>query len=138
MLYNDQKMPEIQVDFSVQNEVKESESIPVERSQEGVQVSQVSSITKVDALRAKEIQNFQRVSKVEEFSQDIPDALCAAEAMAFNSSAGPQGGLRPIQWPQRPHQSVSRPSWNGFRGLVYVNRPFPTMEILLLPTSIKI
>ena len=51
MLYDDQTLPEIQIDVSVQNEANESESLPVERSpMKGLQVNslQVSSVTKVE------------------------------------------------------------------------------------------
>ena len=45
MLYNEQFAPEIQVDINVQNEVSESESLPVERSlSKGVQITTVQKL----------------------------------------------------------------------------------------------
>ena len=85
MLYNDQKLPEIHVDFSVQNETEsEVSNLPVEQCQEGVQVSAVQVLKEEKVYKRKESQIDRKVEELVKESK-IPDALCAAEAVNFTS-----------------------------------------------------
>ena len=86
MLYNDEQVPEIQFDLNVQNEV-ESEVLPVERSQEGGQISGVSVEVKKEReyVQEKSDEVVERLIK----ENEIPEALCAAEAVNFQSGENP-------------------------------------------------
>ena len=79
MLYDDQKSPEINIDFSVQNEVSESEfsHLPVGQCQNKVK----------NDLQVKAVEVVRIDEKVEELLSEnkIPASLCAAEAMGFQS-----------------------------------------------------